>query len=193
MNLQGAIYQTNGRLLHASLAATGPILSLSGKPKPPCPARKAQCKAAELLTTSTSYPPHPTAPDVLKGGKWSHEASFNIPNIGGVCHRPTKFHALQPHPAESQYGGYTTRCCASHAMPYVSAIPRFKPLSHRLFVDLSVLRANLTGWRKGLDFSIHASCAHPAMPLYIPPHETTQPSKRRHPNYHWTCIILFQK
>jgi hypothetical protein len=57
-------------------------------------------------------------------------------------------------------------------MPCVLAVTRFKSLSHRLDVDLSVLRANFTGWRRGPDYSstyglpIHAFVHTPQLDLF---------------------------
>src|ERR1700733_10217476 len=67
-------------------------------------------------------------------------------------------------------------CCASHTMPCVLAVTRFKSLSHRLVVDLSVLRANFTDWRRGSDLFEHLRPTHPCHCAY--PHETYSAVKR---------------
>src|SRR5277367_6646792 len=64
-------------------------------------------------------------------------------------------------------------------------------VSSNFVVDLSVLRANFTGSRRGPDFfedlrlPIPCVCANPTM--------TIQPSRGVIQDYHWTCTLRSQK
>jgi hypothetical protein len=177
MKLTGAIYQTNE-------APTAGILGHHSHRSPAIwnqhlvPARKFN---VELGTHDDI---HSTAP--MLRGEWSTKhLQYSILGLWSAHNSSLR----PPHPAESNM--VHDQCCASYAMPCVLAVTRFKSLSHRLDVDLSVLRANFTGWRRGSRLFEHLWATHPCICAF-PPTGLIQPS-RGHPNYHWTCIVLFQK
>ena len=151
MKLTGAIYQTNE-------APTAGILGYHSHRSPAIwnqhlvPARKFN---VELGTHDI----HSTAPILRREWSTKH-LQYSILGLWSAHNSSLR----PPHPAESNM--VHDQCCASYAMPCVLAVTRFKSLSHRLDVDLSVLRANFTGWRRGS--RIRAPTGYPSMRLCQP-------------------------